>query len=129
MIGQRLRKLLAIRITLFSLLILLPVAATAQITFDRCTDALGRSVASVQASVNDIALATLYNGQPVILYNPFVVSSVSPQTRLFFYAHECGHHALGHALTGLRLNQEQEADCFGIVELVKRDLLNDDDVT
>src|SRR5437588_10593426 len=99
MVERRVRKLLMMKIALFALLTLLPVSASAQITFDGCTDALGRSVASVQASVNDIALASLYNGQPVILYNPFVVLSVSPQTRLFFYAHECGHHALGHILT------------------------------
>lgn len=68
-------------------------------------------------------------GRPLIAYDPTVLSTViHPQTRRFFYAHECGHHALGHPLQGIVLGQEQQADCWGIVTLFKAHAISDDDV-
>src|SRR4051812_16712352 len=90
-------------------------AASQSLTFDGCRDINGVPVGSVEKrALRDIAMATIYNGSPVIFYNPTVLSWVSPSTRLFFYAHECGHHALGHPLTGVQPGQEQAADCWGI---------------
>lgn len=101
--------------------------ALAQITYEGCVDARGIPVASVRNDqLNDVALATLGPaGQPIILYNTRVLGWLSPQTRLFIYAHECGHHALGHPLQGIRLGQEQEADCWGIRSVVEAGLLNE----
>jgi len=100
-----------------------------QITYDGCHDINGVPVASVRNSaIQDIATASLLNGNPVIYYNPSVLASVRPATRLFFYAHECGHHAIGHVLSGLRLGQEQEADCWGIIQLKKLNLVTDGDI-
>lgn len=102
----------------------------AQITFDGCSDINGVPVASVSNNgIRDIAQASILNGRPVIYYNPSVLVWVRPQTRLFFYAHECGHHALGHVLSGLRLGQEQEADCWGVVKLRKLHRLTDQDIS
>lgn len=99
-------------------------------TFEGCRDVNGIAVASVSnPGLQDVAQATILNGSPIIYYNPSVLSWTRPQTRLFFYAHECGHHALGHVLSGLRLGQEQEADCWGITRLKRLNLLSDRDVT
>jgi len=112
-------------ISLFSL-----VAQAQKVTFDGCRDINGYAVASVSnASIQDIAMATIANGNPVILYNPYVLANTRSQTRLFFYAHECGHHALGHTLKGLRLGQEQEADCWAINKLVELKLVSDQDIS
>jgi hypothetical protein len=107
--------------------------ANAQATYDGCVAPGGVPVASVRNdAINDVAMASYvatYTGPaPVIFYNTGVLSWLAPQTRLFFYAHECAHHVLGHVLSGLRLGQEQEADCWGIRTLVSAGLLSDADI-
>jgi hypothetical protein len=108
------------------------VPAVAQpLTFDGCVDYLGRPVASVPNDyLPDVARAFLApNGQPVIEYNRHVLDGLSRQSRLFWYGHECGHHALGHNFGRSHpLHVEQEADCFGIVTLVREGLLDLGDV-
>jgi hypothetical protein len=107
-----------------------PVTSGAQVTYDGCVDARGIPVASVRNDgLGDVAMATLVNGQPVIVYNAIVLSWQQPQTRLFWYGHECGHHALGHGLGGYVIGREQQADCFGITSLVRLGLLSDSDVS
>src|SRR5437879_4547894 len=101
-------------------LIGLPSQSSAQVTYGGCTDARGIPVLSIpDGTLSDIAEATVdVDGNPTIRYNPQIVASARRQTRLFFYTHECAHHALGHVLSGLQLGQEQEADCWGIRTLV-----------
>ena len=88
--------------------------ALAQVTYDGCYDINGVPVASVPAAVNNVAVATIYNGHPVIFYNPQVLSWFHPITREFWYFHECGHHALGHAFGNNPLSREKKADCWAI---------------
>jgi hypothetical protein len=105
--------------------------AQAQTTYEGCRDAAGRPVASVaNNSLQDVAMAALGpNGQPIIYYNQLVLSNLSPQSRLFWYGHECGHHALGHTLgRSYPSSREQEADCFGITTLVGAGRLDLNDV-
>lgn len=116
---------------LLGLLLAFPLRySQAQITFDGCRDVAGRPVASIRSAVQDVAMAGLApNGSPVIYYNPQVLSFYSPVTRLFWYGHECGHHALGHSLGGGHpLTREQEADCWGIRNLVDAGLADDSDI-
>ena len=105
--------------------------ALAQVTYDGCRDFRGTPVASVLApGIQDVAMATIaQGGQPVIYYNPNVLANLQPPTRLFFYGHECGHHRLGHIQRGMPAGSEQEADCFGVRELVGAGLLSDADVS
>jgi hypothetical protein len=47
---------------------------------------------------------------------------------VFLFAHECGHHALGHIVSALRggfIGPEQElaADCFAKRQLLGKDVL------
>lgn len=110
---------------------LLIESSFAQITYDGCTDFRGIPVASILSyGINDVAVASLApNGAPVVQYNPAVLSFFRPQTRLFWYAHECGHHALGHAFgTAHPMAREQQADCWGISALVREGGFDIDDV-
>jgi hypothetical protein len=118
------------------LFLILGVAATAlaltspaecqQVTFDGCVDSMGVAVASVQNfAVSDVAQASFAsNGAPIILYNPRVLSWFAPQTRLWWYGHECAHHALGHLhLQAFPPAAERQADCWAAKELVRKGLL------
>ena len=102
---------------IFILVALFLHIATAQAA---CIDAMGVPVAEIpNTMIADIAQANrLPNGAPVIYFNPNVLSWVSPPTRVFFQAHECGHHVLGHTLGRMVMNMEQEADCWAIRTLV-----------
>ena len=82
-------------LALFTVICIMSVVtgASAQvITFDGCVDARGIPVASIlDNSINDVAIARLDNlGRPIIQYNTAVLGSFSPETRLFWYAHEGG---------------------------------------
>lgn len=102
------------------LLVLACRPALSQVAFEGCVDFRGLPVASIaDGRVPDIAMATYApNGAPIIVYNPGVLAWVSPPTRVFFYAHECGHHVLGHGVQGHPLVREQEADCWAVQQLV-----------
>lgn len=102
------------------------------VTYEGCIDARGVPVASIlDNSIGDIAIASLMpNGVPVIRYSQFRLNWLSPQTRLWAYGHECGHHALGHTIGTTHASQvEQAADCYGIRKLVGAGLLEDSDIT
>lgn len=96
--------------------------ATLAAQYEGCVDVRGIPVYSqVAPNLQDVAMAAFAsNGAPVIYYNPYVLSHFSPTTRAFWYLHECGHHALGHAFRNIPQYQEQEADCFAIVTLVQQ---------
>src|SRR5437870_1656533 len=97
-----------------------------------CNDMGGRAVTGVQVRTGIIAKATIDpDARPVIEYDPRPVDDISPQLHLFIYAHECGHHALGHLRGGeaMSLTQEQEADCYGIRSLMNKVGFTTDDVT
>lgn len=66
-----------------------------------CRDVNGYEVNFLaNQNINDIAVACLFNGNPVVFYKTDIFFSfkISDATRLFFYAHECMHHSLGHVL-------------------------------
>ena len=88
-----------------------------------CNDPGGRPVAAVQVASGIIAKAKVdQGGRPVIEYDPRPIAGISRQQQLFVYAHECGHHALGHDRRGPSTNlaQEQDADCDGIRSLMNK---------
>lgn len=98
-------------------------------TYEGCVDASGRPVASqMDPAFPHVAASRLENGVPLIRYNPEVLPRLKPKTRLFFFAYECAHHALGHAVgAALPLPAEQQADCWAVVTLVRSGLLSDPD--
>jgi hypothetical protein len=112
-------------------LVAISVPAAAQVVYEGCTDINGVPVASIRDDrINDIAMAAIAGGQPVIFYNVQVLAWVRPPTRRFFYAHECAHHRLGHIMGRTHpLAREQEADCWAVRVLVGGGSLSDTDVT
>lgn len=79
-------------------------------------------------SIQDIAMATYANGYPVIVYNPNVTMSISRQTEAFFFAHECAHHVLAHAMRNIPFSSEQEADCWAVNALYNNGIFSNQDV-
>ena len=82
-------------LALFTVICIMSVVtgASAQvILFDGFVDARGIPVASIlDNSINDVAIARLDKlGRPIIQNNTAVLGSFSPETRLFWYAHEGG---------------------------------------
>lgn len=80
-----------------------------------CNDFRGIPVILVpNPNLNDVGMATLGpQGQPIMMLNPNVISSLPPVMQLFWYAHECAHHALGHIINR-NITNEAEADCLAI---------------
>ena len=123
-----------LKVLLISILLLcgtsFSFSVSAQVAYEGCVDIRGFAVASIpNYNINDVATAVnLPNGKPVIFYNPNVLASLAPQTRMFFYIHECGHQALGHVINySFPMVKEQEADCFAIRTLVQRGMINNFD--
>lgn len=59
------------------------------------------------------------NYVPYIVFNPNVLGRLNMRVRMFWFGHECGHHALGHvsrqALYGTRTPwDESETDCWAV---------------
>jgi hypothetical protein len=45
--------------------------------------------------------------------NPLVLNQQPPVLQLFWYAHECAHHVLGH-IVNPNLTNEASADCWAV---------------
>lgn len=75
------------------------------------------------------------NGSPVIYIDPSILRGWDNSYRLFVFAHECGHHSLGHSTPqGMYFrntvywatsSQELAADCFAAQALASRGRTND----
>jgi hypothetical protein len=79
-----------------------------------CYDFQSRPVALVPApNLPDVGAARIVNNQPVIFMNPAVLGPQAPVMQLFWYAHECAHHVLGHLAMIARTN-EANADCWAV---------------
>jgi hypothetical protein len=99
----------------FAIFCLVHTSAFAQVTYEGCRDFTETSVASVlDNSINDVAMARIEYGSPVIRYNTNVLSQMSEPTRRFFYVHECAHHALRHTVNAPSLRNEKDADCWAL---------------
>jgi len=100
-------------------------AADTTMTFDGCTDAAGRTI-TVEAERDQAALIQSIDSQgtPVIRYNPAALPRLSPEARLFFFAHECARHALKTTgVATLNITQARQADCLGLHTLISAGLL------
>jgi hypothetical protein len=113
-----------------ALLCLYTARSTAQTLTISCADAMGRPVQSVQRTNSVIAKAALDESErPIIDVDSRRIEGVNAQERLFVYAHECEHHALGHDVNQpYTAAQEQAADCQAIQVLTQRAGLTSNDV-
>lgn len=76
----------------------------------RCVSYYGEPVRIYMTrGLNNVGIATrVQSGQPIIVMNPDVLARFSPLVQVWWFAHECGHHALGP------YNSESNADCWGV---------------
>lgn len=94
-------------------------AVFAQSPSYNCKDYRDWPVLQIPAGIPDAAMArTLITGQSVIYYNPLITSKFTPLFKDFLFAHECGHHVLGHG--SIAPVNEQDADCWAIRTLVNK---------
>jgi hypothetical protein len=112
--------------------LLIPSTGLAQV-FEGCVFGGAPVPTIASTAINDVAVASVANGRPVILFNPVAIASFSRAMRNFVYMHECGHHALGHivrATFGMvrPLVDEQEADCWAIRTMMQRGMLSSSDL-
>jgi len=101
-----------------------------------CRDYYGRNVPYyLDTSINDVARVGCNYGYPIVRVNPYRLTSYSKQFREMIYAHECGHHALGHMVNCVIPPEyyyspayEQAADCFGICKILSLNLISINEV-
>ena len=93
-----------------------------------CLDSGGAPVAFSFGVINDIAKSSMGPSGPIMVFSPAANTAPAPLL-LFIYAHECGHHALGHIrlfVQGLTPppTYEMDADCFASKTVRNQGLLN-----
>lgn len=77
-----------------------------------CTDYRGRQVQTYTvAGLGDAGWSEIYFRVPVIKLDPEVLDTLPGKLQIFFFLHECGHHKLGHLVSG-SAQAEPEADCW-----------------
>ena len=109
-----------IKLLILLVVLLVPVSVHSQTIIAGvpvyCNDAYGIPVMTKPAPyLNDVGMARIEgNGLRVIYLNPVILGQLPPFIQLFWYAHECAHHALGHTYGFNQLYREVEADCWAV---------------
>ncbi|HJV26494.1 MAG TPA: hypothetical protein VJ673_12475 [Aromatoleum sp.] len=100
-------------------------AADVQVTYEGCTDAVGRPVPAVSDPTIDKVVESRSDASGAdIRYNPEVLPRLLPETRLFLFAHECARHNLGYpAAAALDVLEAARADCVAVDALLRSHLL------
>lgn len=126
------RLIFALSIGLFTSLILPSHAATnpneeLKKFKQECIDYYRRPVMNIRNdSLNDVAFADFLKMRgravgPMIILNIKRLKKLTKASQLFFVAHECGHHALGHLyFQPPGVDFEQEADCYALRLLIRQ---------
>lgn len=103
-----------------------------ELTYSGCIDFRGQQVATLaDRSIPDVARAFIEpaTGRSLVAINPDVMAWLRPETRLFFFVHECGHHVMGHTVGRSSAQaMEQEADCWAVTQLHKTGLLGPNEI-
>lgn len=104
------------------------VRAEEVVTYHGCTDAAGAPVVSLEdPNLPAVVGSGVEAGRPVIRYNPEALPRLSPEARLFFYAHECARLNLGLPAGGKReLGSARRADCRGLDAMRRSGLIDGD---
>jgi hypothetical protein len=90
-----------------------------------CRDDQNREVGILPTQGEGLAFATLmYGTSPVVMVNAQFMMRVKDHTFAFVLAHECAHHALGHLGLPDDPEQEFEADCWAIQNLLRLNLIS-----
>jgi hypothetical protein len=80
----------------------------------QCRDGRGHDVPLMKViNLGDVGSAFIVNRVPVIAMDPHVMERLPEKLRIFFYQHECAHHALGHWYARPD-DAETDADCWAV---------------
>jgi hypothetical protein len=80
----------------------------------RCWDFRGGVVRMASMTdLGDVGRALIIMRMPIIALDPDRLRALPPKMQIFFYAHECAHHVLGHNYHPTATS-EIEADCWSI---------------
>ncbi len=102
-----------------------PVIAGMQV---HCDDFRGVTVRTSRMSdLGDVARAWIVSRMPIITIDTARMAKLPEKVQLFFYFHECGHHAMGHIYVPT-LTSENEADCWSVKKGRKSGMFSREDV-
>lgn len=78
------------------------------------------------AAENNIALAAIHNGRPIVLWGPSAARNLGPILMGFFMQHEYAHHDLRHPIRNdiPSAVKEADADCRAAQTLVEYGMTN-----
>ncbi|NMG30257.1 hypothetical protein [Aromatoleum evansii] len=94
-------------------------------SYHGCTDAAGRAVAAVSDPALEGVVVSRSGAAPEIRYNETLLPRLTPESRLFLFAHECARHNLSQAVDGARTEADvRRADCHGLESLLRSGLLD-----
>lgn len=82
-----------------------------------CTSHYGEPVAifSDDSVYQNIGIASrIQGGRPIMVLSPTFMNQIPPQAAVFWFAHECAHHALPIGIGTQNRQAELNADCFAI---------------
>ena len=77
--------------------------------------------------LGDVARAWVVSRMPVIAVDKVRMAELPDKVQLFFYFHECGHHALAHVYAPTT-SSENEADCWAVKMGRKKVMFSREDV-
>jgi hypothetical protein len=94
-----------------------------------CTDFRGIVVrTTLITQLGDVGSARIIGRMPVILLDAERLEKLPPKLQLFFFAHECAHHVLGHSFAQTT-SSENEADCWSVKYGRDKNLFTREDVS
>jgi hypothetical protein len=68
---------------------------------------------TLMTDLGDVGRAWIVTRMPIIALDPDRLATLPAKMQVFFYAHECAHHVLGHTFNRTPMS-ENEADCWSI---------------
>lgn len=93
-----------------------------------CEDFRGIPVHTMEMDdLGDVARTWIVSRMPVIAIDPQRMGRLPAKLQLFFFQHECAHHALGHNFAPTMWS-ENEADCWAVKRGRDKGLFTRDDV-
>lgn len=79
-----------------------------------CRDFRGQVVRTIRMDdIGDVAQARIINRMPIITLNRNRMHTLPGRMQIFFFNHECAHHAMAHIFSPSSTS-ENEADCWSI---------------
>lgn len=78
----------------------------------RCYDFRGALVRTLETTdLGDVGRASIIARMPIISLDRHRLAKLPQKLQIFFFMHECAHHALGHVIRPT-LQSERDADCW-----------------